>query len=109
MYKRQPYVDGVVFGVIMGTGVGGGLVVRGEVWPGIQGLGGEWGHHAVWAGRSDARSCYCGQRGCLESYASGPALLADYAARAGERRTVPEIVERRATDPHAAAAIERCV
>jgi fructokinase len=101
-----PYVDGVVFGVIMGTGVGGGLVVRGEVWPGIQGLGGEWGHHAVWAGRSDARSCYCGQRGCLESYASGPALLADYAARAGERRTVPEIVERRATDPHAAAAIE---
>jgi fructokinase len=101
-----PYKDGIVFGVIMGTGVGGGLVVSGAVWPGVQSLGGEWGHHAVWAGRSDARSCYCGQRGCLEQYASGPAVEAEYAARAGERRSVPEIVERRASDPHAAAAIK---
>jgi fructokinase len=101
-----PYRDGVVFGVIMGTGVGGGLVVRGEVWPGIQGIGGEWGHHAVWAGRSDARPCYCGQRGCLERYLSGPALEEDYAARTGVTRSVQEIVARRASDPHAAAAVE---
>jgi fructokinase len=101
-----PYRDGVVFGVIMGTGVGGGLVVRGEVWPGIQGLGGEWGHHAVWAGREDARACYCGQRGCLEQYASGPAIEQEYATRSGARRTVPDIVSRRNDDPHAAAAID---
>ncbi len=63
-----PYEDGMVFGVIMGTGVGGGLVVRGEVWGGLQGIGGEWGHHAVWAGRSDARPCYCGQRGAAGSH-----------------------------------------
>ncbi len=101
-----PYEDGMVFGVIMGTGVGGGLVVRGEVWGGLQGIGGEWGHHAVWAGRSDARPCYCGQRGCLERYASGPAMVEDYAARAGQRLTVAEIVARRGTDPDAAAAVE---
>ena len=101
-----PYRDGVVFGVIMGTGVGGGLVVRGAVWPGIQGLGGEWGHHAVWAGRSDARPCYCGQRGCLERYASGPAVEQDYASRSGVQRSVAEIVAGRAEDPHAAAAID---
>jgi fructokinase len=98
--------DGVVFGVIMGTGVGGGLVVQGRVWPGIQGLGGEWGHHGVWAGRADARACYCGQRGCLEQYASGPAVVADYAARTGVRATVAEIVLARTTDDAASAAID---
>jgi fructokinase len=60
----------------------------------------------VWAGRSDARACYCGQRGCLEQYASGPAVENDYAARAGERRPLPEIAARRETDPHARAAID---
>jgi fructokinase len=101
-----PFREGVVFGVIMGTGVGGGLVLRGEVWPGIQGIGGEWGHHAVWAGRSDARPCYCGQRGCLEQYLSGPAIESDYAARTGVRLPAKEIAVRRETDPAAAAAIE---
>jgi len=101
--------DGVVFGVILGTGVGGGLVLRGEVWGGPQGLGGEWGHHAVWAGRADARPCYCGQRGCLERYASGPAVEDDYAQRAGVRRGLAEIASRAASDPHAAAAIEGLV
>jgi fructokinase len=96
--------DGVVFGVIMGSGVGGGIVFRGQVWEGAQGIAGEWGHHAVFAG--SARPCYCGQRGCLEVHASGPAVEADYAARAGERRKLAEIAQRRATDPHAAAAIE---
>jgi len=100
------YPDGVVFGVIMGTGVGGGLVVRGEVWPGTQGIAGEWGHHAVWAGKEGARACYCGQRGCLERYCSGPALEEDYAARTGQRRSVREIAERRAHDPDAAAVLD---
>jgi fructokinase len=98
--------DGVVFGVIMGTGVGGGLVVRGEVWPGIQGLGGEWGHHAVWGGRPDGRACYCGQRGCLEQYASGSAVEADYAARTGERRSLADIAARRGADDAADAVLD---
>jgi fructokinase len=95
--------DGVVFGVIMGTGVGGGVVIRGDVWEGAQGIAGEWGHHAVFAGGD--RACYCGQRGCLERYASGPAVEDDYAQRAGARLPLAEIAGRRASDPHAAAAI----
>jgi len=101
--------DGVVFGVILGTGVGGGVVVRGAIWSGPQGIAGEWGHHAVWAGRDDARACYCGQRGCLEQYASGPAVEDDYEARAGVRRGVAEIASRAAHDAHAAAALEGLV
>jgi fructokinase len=75
-----------VFGVIMGTGVGGGLVVRGRLWGGLQGLGGEWGHHAVgpWrrldaivtepitgTGLTERPNCSCGKMGCVELYASG--------------------------------------
>lgn len=96
--------DGVVFGVILGTGVGGGVVIRGQIWEGAQGIAGEWGHHAVFAGRGEP--CYCGNRGCLESYASGPAVEAAYMAMAGERRALTEIAARRSTDPHAAAAID---
>jgi fructokinase len=114
---------GVVFGVILGTGVGGGLVIDGKTWPGPQHLGGEWGHHAVgpWnrpgapvavgAGPNRARLserplCYCGKTGCLELYASGPAIERDYLGRSGERRKLPEIVARRATDAHADAALD---
>jgi fructokinase len=95
--------DGVVFGVILGTGVGGGIVVRGAVWEGAQGIAGEWGHHAVFAGGE--RDCYCGQRGCLERYASGPAVEDDYARRAGVRLPLSEIAQRRGSDPHADAAV----
>jgi fructokinase len=102
----RPHAGGVVFGAILGTGVGGGIVVRGEVWEGAQGIAGEWGHHGVWAGRPDARECYCGRRGCLEAHLSGTAVEADYAVRSGARRTVPEIVRLRDTDPDARAAIE---
>jgi fructokinase len=102
----RPYADGVVFGVILGTGVGGGMVVRGEVWQGAQGIAGEWGHHAVWGGRPDARACYCGQHGCVEAYASGTAIEADYARRSGHRFSVQEIAARRGTDPHARDAID---
>jgi fructokinase len=98
------YVGGVVFGVILGTGVGGALVVRGQVWPGEHGIAGEWGHHAVFPDREPI--CYCGHRGCLELFASGPAVEADYARRAGRSLRAAEIAERRAEDPHAAAAIE---
>jgi fructokinase len=99
--------DGVVFGVILGSGVGGGLVVRGELWSGRQGVAGEWGHHAVFADRDVP--CYCGQRGCLERFASGPAVEDDYARRGGARLPLAEIAARRADDPHARAAIEGLV
>jgi fructokinase len=99
-----PHVQGVVFGVILGTGVGGGNAVRGEIWPGAQGIAGEWGHTSVWPGRE--RACYCGQRGCVELYASGPAVERAYAETAGSPCTLSDICLRRATDPAAQAALE---
>lgn len=96
--------DGVVFGVILGTGVGGGVVLGGRVWEGLQGIAGEWGHHAVFHGRGPR--CYCGATGCLEGFASGPAVEADYAARSGLALPLAEMARRRAVDPHAEAAIE---
>ena len=115
--------DGVVFGVIMGTGVGGGLVLFGKPWAGPQNLGGEWGHHAVgpwqrWdaaahamAGRSHGLAlsergpCYCGKTGCLELYLSGPAIERDYERRSGRRLPLPRIAQARSTDEHAGQAI----
>ncbi len=100
----RAYRDGVVFGVIVGTGVGGGVVFNGRLWPGLHGIAGEWGHHPVRFG-DDAAPCYCGQRGCLERYASGPALEAHYASLSGERRSASEIAARRDSDPAARAAL----
>lgn len=105
----RPYAGGIVFGVILGTGVGGGVVVKGEVWQGTHSIAGEWGHHAVWGGQADARSCYCGGLGCVEAYASGTAVEADYAARSGRRLPAAEIAARREKDPSARAAIESLI
>jgi fructokinase len=102
-----PYREGIVFGVILGTGVGGGVVVRGEVWGGGQGIAGEWGHHAV---RSDGeRRCYCGNTGCLELYASGPAVELEYQRSSGRRLPLAEIARARDSDEHAEAAIRGMV
>ena len=95
-----------VFGVILGTGVGGGVVVHGRVWDGLHGVAGEWGHHGVWAGDPSARDCYCGQRGCLEAYASGPAVEAHYARLTGSRAPLAEIAKRRETDEGACVALD---
>jgi len=65
----------VVFGVILGTGVGGGIVLHGSLWPGPQHVAGEWGHHAL---DPEGPPCYCGQRGCVETFLSGPALESAY-------------------------------
>lgn len=76
-----------VFGVILGTGVGGGLVINGQVWAGANGIAGEWGHNALptlEAADLPLPPCYCGRRGCVETYLSGPALCRDHAARSGE-------------------------
>ncbi len=70
----------VVFGVILGTGVGAGIVVRGEVLTGPNAIAGEWGHNPLPLPRKEdlpLRDCYCGRKGCIEAYLSGPALLKD--------------------------------
>jgi fructokinase len=77
----------VVFGVILGTGVGGGIVVDGRVLEGPNAIAGEWGHNPLPLPNEDdlpLRPCYCGRAGCIETYLSGPALERDYAA-VGER------------------------
>jgi len=61
----------LVFGVIMGTGVGGGVIIRKKIHTGRTNIAGEWGHHCI---RPDGNSCYCGNNGCIETYISGPAL-----------------------------------
>jgi fructokinase len=72
----------VVFGVIIGTGTGGGIVVRGRVIEGANGIGGEWGHNPIPAPRDDewpGPACYCGRSGCIETFLSGRGLARDYA------------------------------
>ena len=70
----------VVFGVILGTGVGGGIVVGGEVLAGANAIAGEWGHNPLPLPRAEdlpLPDCYCGRKGCIEAYLSGPALERD--------------------------------
>ena len=78
---------GIVFGVILGTGVGGGLVVDGRIVDGPNGITGEWGHNPLHlgggTGRDAPRACYCGRAGCVETFLSGPALERDHAWTAG--------------------------
>ena len=70
----------VVFGVILGTGVGGGIVVNGRLLEGAQHIAGEWGHNVL---ETDGPPCYCGKRGCVETFLSGPGLARDFAAQGG--------------------------
>lgn len=81
----------VVFGVILGTGVGGGIVCRGELFRGRQHIAGEWGHHCI---DPAGPSCYCGQRGCVESFISGPAVARQYQASTGAAVSMEEVVRR---------------
>src|SRR5205814_5357569 len=81
----------LVFGVILGTGVGGGLVIDGRVWPGPQHIAGEWGHHAI---DPAGPVCYCGRRGCVETLLSGPALEAAYRDAGGAAAGAPDIAAR---------------
>jgi predicted NBD/HSP70 family sugar kinase len=80
----------VVFGVIMGTGVGGGLVINGEVINGLQGIGGEWGHNFL---DESGGPCYCGKTGCVEKVISGPALEKFYHGKSGVQKSMKEIVK----------------
>jgi len=87
----------VVFGVILGTGVGGGVAVKGEVLTGVNAIAGEWGHNPLPLPAADdlpLRECYCGRRGCIEAYLSGPAFARDHGHATGERLSPEEIVAR---------------
>lgn len=90
----------VVFGVIVGTGCGGGVVVNGQVLTGPNAIAGEWGHNPLPWPRDDERPgppCYCGKSGCLETFLSGPGLARDYALHMGREAgsiTAPEVVAR---------------
>ena len=101
----------VVFGVILGTGVGGGVVVRGAALDGPNRIAGEWGHTPLPWPTDEERPgppCYCGRRGCVETFLSGPGLARDHERQAGQRLDAREIVRRsEAGDGEAAATLER--
>lgn len=85
----------VVFGVILGTGVGGGIVIDGRVLTGPNAIAGEWGHNPLplpTAADLPLPQCYCGRSGCIETYLSGPGLARDHAQLTGKRLTPEEIV-----------------
>jgi fructokinase len=91
----------VVFGVILGTGTGGGIVVRGQVVTGAHAIAGEWGHNPLpWpdADELPGPACYCGRFGCLETWLSGPGIAADYQRRSGKTLTSEQIAARIADD-----------
>ncbi|MGB5620907.1 MAG: ROK family protein [Gammaproteobacteria bacterium] len=86
---------GVVFGVILGTGVGGGIVVNGHILDGAQRIAGEWGHNPLPVDRGFQGpwpDCYCGRRGCIETFLSGPAMEQDHERHTGRHRSTREIV-----------------
>jgi fructokinase len=86
-----------VFGIIAGTGVGGGICARGKVLTGAHSIAGEWGHNPLPSPDvheiEHAPLCYCGKRGCIETWCSGPALSSRYHKRTGRKLALPEIVE----------------
>ena len=98
-----------VFGVILGTGVGGGVAVRGRLVHGPNGITGEWGHNQLpWADEMPGPSCYCGKRGCIETYLSGPGMESDFRRATGVHIPSREIVTRaRAGDPAASMTLDR--
>ena len=103
----------VVFGVILGTGVGAGIVVGGHVLEGHQGIGGEWGHNSLpWPSDDEwpGPDCYCGRKGCIETYVSGPGMVRDHEEVTGQRLTTRKIVSQAAGgDEDAAASYARYV
>ena len=95
----------VVFAVIVGTGTGGGIAVRGSLLTGPNAIAGEWGHNPLPWADADERpgpSCYCGRRGCIETFLSGPGLSADHERRTGSRLEPPHIIARAAEGDAAA-------
>ena len=105
--KEMPEAK-VVFGVIMGTGVGGGLVIDGQVLNGRHGIGGEWGH--IFLDESGG-PCYCGKTGCVETVISGTALEKFYKASTGRDKKLKQIVldHKNAADPYSSQTVRRLI
>ena len=101
----------VVFGVILGTGVGAGIVVNGRALDGANGIAGEWGHNPLPLPAGDdlpLPACYCGRAGCIETYLSGPGLAMDHARSCGELARPEGIVAGAAEgDPACEASLAR--
>jgi fructokinase len=88
--------EDVVFGVIVGTGTGAGIVVHGRVLTGPNAIAGEWGHNPLPWPRDDERpgpSCYCGKQGCIETFLSGPGMMFDHAQITGQQLNAKQIVQ----------------
>jgi fructokinase len=104
---------GTVFGAILGTGVGGGIVTGGRLLVGANAIAGEWGHNPLPVARAQelpGPPCYCGRRGCIETFLSGPGLAADHRRHGGAALTAPEIAARaRAGQADCGATMERYV
>lgn len=100
-----------VFGVIVGTGCGGGIVVNGRLLSGPNAIAGEWGHNPLpWPGDDDQPlpDCYCGRRGCIETYLSGPGMARDYHHHTGDRLDAAAIAAAASSgETRARAAVER--
>ena len=101
----------LLFAVILGTGVGGGIAVKGEAWTGHNAIGGEWGHNALPRPRPEelpGPACYCGQHGCIETFLSGPSMARDHEASGGDA-IKPEAIVKAAADGDelARATLER--
>jgi predicted NBD/HSP70 family sugar kinase len=101
----------VVFGVILGTGVGGGIVVKGRLLQGPNAIAGEWGHNPLpWlqADEFPGPECYCGKRGCIETFLSGPGLARDFLQHTGQSLTGVDILARAESgDAEAESAFQR--
>ena len=80
----------VIFGVILGTGVGGGIVINGSLHKGRTNIAGEWGHHTL---HPNGRQCYCGKQGCVETYISAPALQINWSVLTGKKESLQTITE----------------
>ena len=97
----------MVFGVILGTGVGGGLVLDGKVWNGRNRIAAEFGHTII----SDENECYCGRTGCIETFIAGPSLEKYYESKAGEFKKLKYIIElaRNKSDAIAVETVDRLI
>lgn len=101
----------IVFGVILGTGVGGGIAIRRQILLGANAIAGEWGHNPLpWPKLEEIPGppCYCGRSGCVETFLSGPAMAADHHRHTGQRLSAPEIAEAaQQGEPLCRATLER--
>jgi predicted NBD/HSP70 family sugar kinase len=104
--KEKTPEAAMVFGIIMGTGVGGGIVINNHVWNGKHGIGGEWGHNFL---DESGGPCYCGKTGCVETVISGPATERFYQKLTGRHLRLKEIVQhyKNGGDSAATETIER--